>query len=80
MYQIRHDWTADEALSLISRPFHDLLADAHNVHRQRFDPHVVEGAMLLSIKTGGCPGGLCLLSAVGEVADRRASAEADGDR
>ena len=43
----RHDWTAEEALGLIGRPFHDLLADAHGVHRQRFDPHVVEGAMLL---------------------------------
>lgn len=51
----RHDWTADEALGLIGEPFHDLLAAAHGVHRQRFDPHVVEGAMLLSIKTGGCP-------------------------
>jgi biotin synthase len=51
----RQDWTAEEALGLIGRPFHDLLADAHGVHRQRFDPHVVEGAMLLSIKTGGCP-------------------------
>ncbi len=39
----------------MSLPFHDLLADAHHVHRQRFDPHIVEGAMLLSIKTGGCP-------------------------
>lgn len=55
MYETRHDWTAEEAVGLISRPFHDLLADAHHVHRQRFDPHVVEGAMLLSIKTGGCP-------------------------
>jgi biotin synthase len=55
MHETRHDWTADEALGLIGRPFHDLLADAHNVHRQRFDPHMVEGAMLLSIKTGGCP-------------------------
>lgn len=53
--EIRHDWTADEALGLMGQPFHDLLADAHQVHRQRFDPHLVEGAMLLSIKTGGCP-------------------------
>lgn len=53
--EIRHDWTADEALGLLGQPFHDLLADAHQVHRQRFDPHLVEGAMLLSIKTGGCP-------------------------
>jgi biotin synthase len=55
MHEARHDWTAEEALGLMSRPFHDLLADAHSAHRQRFDPHLVEGAMLLSIKTGGCP-------------------------
>src|SRR5215472_2661882 len=55
MHEARHDWTAAEALDLMGRPFHDLLADAHDVHRQRFDPHLVEGAVLLSIKTGGCP-------------------------
>jgi biotin synthase len=52
---IRHDWTVDEIEALMSRPFHDLLAEAHSVHRERFDSHVVEGAMLLSIKTGACP-------------------------
>ena len=51
----RHDWTVDETDALIARPFHDLLADAHAVHRQRFDPHVVEAAILLSVKTGACP-------------------------
>ena len=51
----RHDWTVDEAVALVARPFHDLLAGAQAVHRDRFDPHAVEGAMLLSIKTGGCP-------------------------
>jgi biotin synthase len=52
---LRHDWTVDEAEALIGRPFHDLLADAHAVHRARFDPHVVEAAILLSVKTGACP-------------------------
>ena len=51
----RHDWTTDQALALLERPFHDLLADAQQVHRNRFRPDVVEGAILLSIKTGGCP-------------------------
>jgi biotin synthase len=51
----RHDWTVDEAEALIARPFHDLLAEAHAMHRARFDPHVVEAAILLSIKTGACP-------------------------
>jgi biotin synthase len=53
--EIRHDWTVAEADALIGRPFHDLLAEAHNVHRQAFDPQVVEAAILLSIKTGACP-------------------------
>ena len=55
MLDVRHDWTVDEAESLIGRPFHDLLADAHAAHRAGNDPHVVEAAMLLSVKTGACP-------------------------
>lgn len=55
MPALRHDWTVDEVEGLIGRPFHDLLAEAHAVHRQRFDPHVIEAAILLSVKTGACP-------------------------
>lgn len=55
MPELRHDWTLEQVEELLGRPFHDLLADAQAVHRARFDPHVVEGAMLLSIKTGACP-------------------------
>lgn len=55
MVKSRHDWTVDEAERLIAKPFHDLLAEAQTVHRERFDPHVVEAAMLLSVKTGACP-------------------------
>ena len=51
----RHDWTRAEVEALLDRRFHDLLADAHAVHRGRFDVHLIEGAILLSIKTGGCP-------------------------
>ena len=52
---IRHDWTRAQVLDLVGRPFHELLADAHDVHRNRFATDEVEGAILLSIKTGGCP-------------------------
>jgi biotin synthase len=52
---LRHDWTVSEVEQLIGRPFHDLLFEAASVHRQRFDPSVVEAAILLSIKTGACP-------------------------
>jgi len=51
----RHDWTVDEAAALLAAPFSDLLADAHATHRACWEPNVVEGAMLLSIKTGACP-------------------------
>jgi biotin synthase len=52
---LRHDWTVAEVEALLARPFHDLLADAHATHRARFDPQVVEAAILLSVKTGACP-------------------------
>ena len=52
MTEPRYDWTIDEVLAVIERPFHDLLAAAHACHRERFDPHEIEGAKLLSIKTG----------------------------
>jgi biotin synthase len=51
----RHDWTRDDVAAILDMPFHDLLARAHATHRAAFDPNVVEGAMLLSIKTGACP-------------------------
>ncbi len=55
MVDSHHDWTVDDVEQILARPFHDLLADAHRVHRERFDPHVVEAAILLSVKTGACP-------------------------
>ena len=53
--RLRHDWTPAEIETIIAQPFHDLLHQAQTTHRSQFDPHAVEGAMLLSIKTGGCP-------------------------
>lgn len=47
--------TRADVATLLDAPFHDLLAQAHAVHAANFDPAVVQGAMLLSIKTGGCP-------------------------
>jgi biotin synthase len=51
---IHHDWTHTEVREILDRPFHDLLAEAHRVHSDRFDPNEIEGASLVSIKTGGC--------------------------
>ena len=55
MSTVRHDWTVDEISDLFDQPFHDLLHDAHTTHREHFDANLIEGAMLLSIKTGACP-------------------------
>ncbi|WP_082903925.1 biotin synthase BioB [Devosia elaeis] len=48
-------WPVQAVLDLINLPFNDLLFRAQQVHREHFDPHEVELATLLSIKTGGCP-------------------------
>jgi len=52
---LRHDWTLDEARTLLGMPFNDLLFRAQTVHRQYFDPNEVQISTLLSIKTGACP-------------------------
>jgi biotin synthase len=48
-------WPVEKVLELFNLPFNDLLFRAQLVHRENFDPHEVELATLLSIKTGGCP-------------------------
>jgi len=39
---------------LFDQPFNDLIFQAHQVHRNNFDPNKVQLSTLLSIKTGGC--------------------------
>ena len=48
-------WTTTEARALYDLPFADLLFRAQTIHRQFFDPNVVQMSRLMSIKTGGCP-------------------------
>ena len=48
-------WSVPAVQALFELPFPDLLHRAQTVHRENFDPTVVEFATLLSIKTGGCP-------------------------
>jgi len=43
-----------EIAALFDLPFNDLIFQAQTVHRQHFDPNVVQLSTLLSIKTGGC--------------------------
>ena len=44
----------DEVEALFERPFMDLVFEAAQVHRRRFDPSAIQKAQLLSVKTGGC--------------------------
>ena len=48
-------WTVEAVKALFDQPFPDLLHRAQTVHRENFDPTLVEFATLLSVKTGGCP-------------------------
>jgi biotin synthase len=48
-------WDLSSVLELFELPFSDLMHRAQTVHREHFDPNVVQLSTLLSIKTGGCP-------------------------
>jgi biotin synthase len=53
--QVRHDWTLDEIEAIYTTPLLELIFQAQLVHREHHRPDEVQGCMLLSIKTGGCP-------------------------
>jgi biotin synthase len=55
MTPIRHDWTIQEIESIYTAPLPDLIFRAQTVHREHHRADEVQGCMLLSIKTGGCP-------------------------
>jgi biotin synthase len=48
-------WTVASVVALYDLPFNDLMFKAQQVHREHFDPNLVQLSTLLSIKTGGCP-------------------------
>jgi len=48
-------WNLEAVLGLFELPFSDLIHQAQSIHRQHFDPNIVQLSTLLSIKTGGCP-------------------------
>ena len=52
---IRHDWTLAEIEAVYTAPLPDLVFRAQTVHRAYHRADEVQGCMLLSIKTGGCP-------------------------
>jgi biotin synthase len=52
---LRHDWSVSEIESVYTAPLPDLIFRAQTVHRAHHPTDEVQGCMLLSIKTGGCP-------------------------
>jgi biotin synthase len=52
---IRHDWTLDDIAAIYSAALPDLIVRAQEAHRGFHSPDEVQGCVLLSIKTGGCP-------------------------
>ena len=54
-HRIRHDWSVSEIEAIYGAPLPDLVFRAQQVHRAYHEPNKVQGCMLLSIKTGGCP-------------------------
>ena len=52
---LRHNWSLGEIETIYTSPLLDLVYRAQTVHRWHHDPGHVQGCMLLSIKTGGCP-------------------------
>src|SRR5436190_10822287 len=52
---LRHYWTVPEIESIYTSPLPDLIFRAQTVDRVHHRADEVQGCMLLSIKTGGCP-------------------------
>jgi biotin synthase len=52
---LRHDWTLAEIAALYTAPLPDLIFRAQVAHRAYHQTNEVQGCVLLSIKTGGCP-------------------------
>jgi len=52
---MRHDWSVSEIETIYTAPLPDLVFRAQTVHREHHSPNEVQGCILLSIKTGGCP-------------------------
>lgn len=55
MAVLRHDWNSSEIENFYTLPLPELVFRAQTVHREFHASDRVQGCMLLSIKTGGCP-------------------------
>ncbi len=52
---LRYEWTVSEIESIYSLPLSELIFQAQLSHRKFHDPNEIQGCVLLSVKTGGCP-------------------------
>ncbi len=55
MITLRHDWNIPEIEAIYTAPLSDLVFRSAEVHRAHHRTDQVQGCVLLSIKTGGCP-------------------------
>ena len=53
--ELRHDWTVAEIESIYNLPLPELIFNAQTAHRKYHRSDEVQGCVLLSVKTGGCP-------------------------
>lgn len=52
---LRHDWSVAEIERIYSAPLPELVFNAQTAHRRYHKSDEVQGCVLLSVKTGGCP-------------------------
>jgi biotin synthase len=53
--ELRHDWGVAEIESIYNLPLPELIFNAQTAHRKYHRSDEVQGCVLLSVKTGGCP-------------------------
>lgn len=53
--ELRYEWTAPEIESIYSLPLPELIFQAQLSHRRFHRADEIQGCVLLSVKTGGCP-------------------------
>src|SRR5687767_3528674 len=53
--ELRHDWKVAEIESIYTLPLPELIFRAQAAHRKYHKSDEVQGCVLLSVKTGGCP-------------------------
>ena len=53
--ELRHDWKVAEIESIYTLPLPELIFNAQTAHRKYHKSDEVQGCVLLSVKTGGCP-------------------------